>query len=960
MSINRRSGKEGGANATNIRDFSDIWEVALDGSGTGVWDRNIVTNEIRYSAAWFAILGYSHDKPQNVIEESYLRVHPDDLASVQEAMRAHFDQRTALYEAEHRIRCQDGSYKWVLSRGKVTERAADGRPLRMVGATTDITATRSLAEQLKLQNARLRENADQLSRLTRELAERTGELEASHRLAQVVSWHWDPKNRSIRFSRAPGKIMGLPCSEAPVTYKQIRSLHHPDDYAHAVASYLKALHAKTPVTLECRIVEPDGEVRHVLTHIEPVVQPDGRVTQLRGTSQNITAYRNIEAALRDSEDHYRHMVELHPQIPWTAGPDGALIDCGPQWTQLTGMSRQETLPHGWSKAVHPDDRARATALWQESLASGRPLDNEIRIVLSNGQTGWFRTRAAARVNHLGAIVRWYGTLEDVTDRYTAEDARRISEALAFRVLEAARDAVIVFDRSGRVKYANAKATDLLGFGAPLRNLSVGDVFRSGAPSQITQALNRSVASGDHANFTFFCNVLNIWAEVNIYADTENVSLFLRDISDKKRAEEQLSYNARHDSLTGILNRGEFFARLGETLAQQAPGRHTALLCLDLDNFKDVNDAHGHPVGDWLLQKIVERLSPLLGPNDLLARTGGDEFMLAQTGIALPAEAQSLTERILRAMGRGFIINELNIAASMSIGVAISTADIVDAEALYKQADIALYQSKTNAKGNFRLFHPDMQEKFDKAHRLRLDLATALENQELFLEYQPIVRTADCSIVGSEALLRWRHPTRGVISPAEFIPIAEDSGLICGIGAWVLLQACSAAQRWSAPVNISVNVSPRQFELDDILQTVSNALHLSGLAPHRLRLEITESVFFSKDTSNLFTMNELQNLGVKLVLDDFGTGYSSLSYLDTFRFDFVKIDKSFILKSTICAETQPILEAIIGITSALKLPVTAEGVETQEQLNHVKRLGCQFAQGYLFGRPGPEAALFSHL
>jgi diguanylate cyclase (GGDEF)-like protein/PAS domain S-box-containing protein len=960
VTSDRSNGKAGVSGATDIRDFSDIWEVALDGSGTGVWDRNIAANEIRYSATWFAILGYSYDRPQDFIEESYLRVHPDDLAYVQEAMRTHVDQRTAFYEVEHRIRCKDGSYKWVLSRGKVTERAEDGRPLRMVGTTTDITTTRSLAEQLKLQNARLRENAAKLSSLTRELAERTRELEATHRLAKVVSWRWDVQNRSIHFSRELRKILGLPASDVPATYEQIKLLHHPDDYDRAMTAYYTALHSKSPVTLECRIVQPDGVVHNVLTHVEPIVQPDGSVTQLRGTSQNITDFRNIEAALRDSEDHYRHMVELHPQIPWTAGPDGGTLEAGPKWYQLTGMTKENTLSYGWVEALHPDDCARVTACWTECLASGRPLDIEYRVKLPEGRFGWFRSRAAARFDHLGQIVRWYGTMEDVTDRYAAEAARKTSEALAFRVLEAAKDAVIVFDRTGHVKYANAQATNLLGFGSPLTNLHVREVFTAEPPSRITLAINRGVVLGENANFTYFCYRLKIWTEVTIYANTENVSLFLRDISDKKRAEEQLSQAARHDFLTGTLNRGEFFARLGETLAQQAPGKHTALFCLDLDNFKDINDVHGHPIGDGLLQQVVTRLSPLLRPNDFLARAGGDEFMLAQTGIETQAEAVNLAERILRAMGRGFVINELIIAASMSIGISISTEDVAGAEAIYKQADIALYQTKTHAKGNFRFFHPDMQEKFDKAHRLRLDLMTALENDELFLEFQPIVRTTNCSIVSAEALLRWRHPTRGIIPPAEFIPIAEDSGLICDIGAWVLRQACSAAQRWPEQVNISVNVSPRQFELDDIVQTVSNALQRSGLAPGRLRLEITESVFFSKDSSNLYTMNELENLGVKLVLDDFGTGYSSLSYLDTFRFDIVKIDKSFIHKSTNSLGTLPILEAIIGITKALKLQVTAEGVETPEQLEHVRRLGCQYAQGYLFGKPGTEAAFLQRL
>jgi diguanylate cyclase (GGDEF)-like protein/PAS domain S-box-containing protein len=930
-------------------DFSDICEVALTGSGTGVWDRNIVTNQTRYSPAWFAMFGYRDETPQSHMKESLSWIHPDDLPDVEAAIQAHLDQQVAFYEVEHRVRCQDGSYKWVLCRGRVTERAKDGSPLRMIGTTTDISATRSLAEQLKAQNAQLRD-------LTRELAERTRELEAGQCLAKIVSWRWDLENRSIHFSRAFWGTASLSSSGAPVTYEQIKLLHHPDDYQDAIAAYYKAVHTKKPVTLECRVVRPDGEILHVLTHIEPIVQPDGSVAQLRGTSQNITAYRHIEAALRDSEDHYRHVVELHPQIPWTAGPDGGVLEVGPKWYQLTGLAPEDTLMHGWMTLVHPDDRARVIALRDECVASGRPLDCEYRLLLRDGRIGWFRARAAARRDQHGKIVRWYGTLEDVTDRHMAEAARRASEALAFRVLEATKDAVIVFDRSGHVKYANAQATGLFGSGAPLTNLGIGDIFPSGPHSPLAQALNRGVTSGENSSSTHYCESLRLWVEANIYADAENVSLFLRDISDTKHAEEQLNYAARYDSLTGTLNRGEFFARLKNIIAQQDQAQHIALLCLDVDDFKDINDVHGHPIGDGLLKQIVGRLSALLRPNDLLARSGGDEFILARTGIATEDEAEALAEQIRHTMRRAFSINDLAIATSMSIGVTMTTPDLTDVETLYKQADIALYQSKIHAKGNFRFFHADMQEKFDRAHRLRFDLTTALDNAELNLAFQPIIRTLDGAIIGAEALLRWRHPMRGCISPAEFIPIAEHSGLICEIGAWVLHQACHAAQAWPAELSVSVNVSPRQFELGDLVQTVADALRRSGLAPERLKLEITESVFLSKESSNLYLMNELQNLGVSLVLDDFGTGYSSLSYLDTFRFDLVKIDRSFIAKSNHAEETHPLLEAIIGITSALKLPVTAEGVETQEQFERVRKLGCQYAQGYLFGKPGGQAEL----
>lgn len=634
----------------------------------------------------------------------------------------------------------------------------------MVGTTTDITAMRSLTEQLKLQNDRLRENAATLASLSGELTERTKELEAAHHIAKIASWHWNLKTQSIQLSRELQEIIGLPPSETPLTYDQVRRLYHPDDYDRVLSFFHTALRSKTPATLEYRIVHPDGTVRNVLTHVEPILQPDGRVSQVLGTTQDVTVYRKIEAALRDSEDHYRHMVELHPQIPWTAGPDGGLLEIGPKWFQLTGMTREETLPFGWIKGVHPDDGPRVMALWQRCLATGQHVDVEYRIKLPTGRSGWFRARAAPRINHLGQIVRWYGTLEDVTDRYTAEEGRRASEALAFRVLESTSDGVIVFDRTGRAKYANTKFARLVSTGSPLINRTIGDIFEAEPASLLTQAITRGKKSGEHSQFTVFCPATKIWLEMNVYEDTENVSVFLRDVSDKKRTEEYLNYSARHDFLTGALNRGEFFARLGNHFAQQAPHKYIALFCLDLDNFKDINDAHGHPAGDKLLRLIVERLNALLGEHDLLARTGGDEFMLARTGIIGHAEAVDLAERILNAMGAGFIVNELVIATSVSIGVAISTPDTQDIEAVYKQADIALYQAKANATGNFRLFHPDMQVKFDKAHRLRLDLKKALENKELFLEFQPIVRTSNGSIVGAEALLRWRNPAHGHVPP----------------------------------------------------------------------------------------------------------------------------------------------------------------------------------------------------
>lgn len=937
-------------------DFSDICELAIDGSGTGIWDRNVVTGEIRYSASWFGILGYAEGQPPNPIEISYTRVHPEDLGYVKAAIDAHFRGETETYEAEHRIRCKDGTYKWVLSRGKVIRRDEAGRPLRMVGTTTDVTATRMLATQLQKEHAEAVKSSQQLMETAKQLTQRTEELAAAHRLARVGSWRWDLRKRSLWFSPETWATVGLPPSNDPVSYERVRAIIHPDDYLPVMDCYYGAVKSKTPTTLECRIVWPDGSIRNVVTHAEPIFEADDVVVQVRGTTQDITSYRQIEAALRNSEDHYRNMVELHPQIPWTSSPDGTILELGPRFSKITGIPNNKLLPYGWLNAVHFGDKARVVAEWNKSLASGERLDIEYRLHLKDGVFGWFRARAAARFDEAGKIIRWYGTLEDVTDRYVAEAARRESESLAFRVLEATSDAVIVFDKEARVKYANARAIEQIGGGEKLVNLTSEQIFKRKNGRIIREAIKRAIGSLRTSNFEVFWEPRKIWFEISVYSSARDVSVFMRDISDRKLAQERLNYAACYDFLTGALNRREFFGRLSECLAKQTARERVALFCMDINYFKDVNDAYGHPVGDRLLKLIVSRLQSLLRANDLVARSGGDEFMIAQIGVRDQLDAETVAQRIVTEMQKPFMIDSSSICISVSIGATISQTELDEPDTVYKQADMALYEAKGTAFSRYRFFQPAMAATFNVIYGLRLDLASALENNEIFLVYQPIIRVADRSIVGVEALARWNHPLRGAVSPTEFIPVAEDSGLISEIGSWVLQRACAAATRWPSELKISVNVSPRQFELSNIYHVVLDALESSRLDASRLKLEVTESVFMSRSSSNLKILNELRELGINLVLDDFGKGYSSLSYLDMFRFDFVKIDQSFISRVGRPGETQPILEAIMGMTAALGLPVTVEGVETDIQFNYIRRLGCEFAQGHLFGKPVIEREL----
>jgi diguanylate cyclase (GGDEF)-like protein/PAS domain S-box-containing protein len=827
----------------NLADFSDIWSQAIDGSATGLWDRDIASGTIRYSRSWHAILGYEDAPPANAIEESYTRVHPDDLAYVQATIAAHLDGKTPIYEVEHRLRCRDGRYIWVLSRGKVVSRDDAGRPLRMVGTTADITALRDLAERLRHQNATAAASARRLAALTQELSQRSEELAAAHRLARVGGWRWDVVNRCLWFSPEICWLMGRPASAVPVSYEQMRAMFHPDDHARAMARFYTAVAARKPVTLEYRILHTDGAVKHVLTHAEPVCAPDGRVTIMRGTTQDITPYRRIKAALRESEA-----------------------------------------------------------------------------------------------------------------------ARRASEALAFRVLEEAGDAVIVCDRAGTVTFANTKVTTALGLGASPVGIRAAELFAPAHGQVIRDALDRAITPGKGGHFELFWPPTGLWFEASLVAGESDVSLFLRDISEKRVARQRLHHAATHDSLTGAMNRATLFHRLAAQLAQQGPGERVALFCLDLDYFKEINDTHGHPVGDALLRLVVDRLQSCLRAGDLLARCGGDEFVVMQSAVKTAADAVPLAERIRAAMAPPFLVEGLSLVGRFSIGIAVSTPDITDADRLYRQADRALYVAKARARGRYWVFQPEMQIAFEAAHRLRADLACALTRGEFSLAFQPIMRIAPRRAVAVEALLRWHHPERGLIPPADFIATAEESGLIAEIGAWALHEACAAARRWESPLRVSVNVSPRQFEIGDLYKTVAAALRDTGLPAGRLALEVTETVLLSQNAANLRLLRALRDLGVQLVLDDFGTGYSSLAYLDTFKFDVIKIDKSFVSRIRRPGDRQPIFEAIMGIAGALQLPLIAEGIETEAQLDYIRRFGCDLAQGFLFARPMTAAALrdfFTH-
>jgi diguanylate cyclase (GGDEF)-like protein len=423
-----------------------------------------------------------------------------------------------------------------------------------------------------------------------------------------------------------------------------------------------------------------------------------------------------------------------------------------------------------------------------------------------------------------------------------------------------------------------------------------------------------------------------------------------DVTERRRAEEQIKHMALHDALTDLPNRVLFKERLNNALGMLRRGGKVAVLCLDLDHFKNVNDTLGHPVGDALLRRIGERLRSCVRDTDIIARLSGDEF-----AIIAPEDPEStvaLARRIIDRISAPFEIDQHHVVVGTSIGIAIGPDDGADADGVLKSADTALYRAKMEGRGSFRFFEPEMDARLQARRAMEIDLRTALENDEFEIYYQPVVDLEKHKVTGFEALLRWHHKTRGLIPPADFIPLAEEIGLIVPIGDWVLRRACLEAVTWPEEMRVAVNVSAVQFRGKGLVGSVINALAASGLRPERLEIEITESVLLENSDATFLILRQLHAFGVRMSMDDFGTGYSSLSYLQKFPFNRIKIDQSFIRTLGDRGDSEAIVRAVVGLGKSLGMAITAEGVETEAQFEALKAEGCLEVQGYFFSAPQP--------
>jgi len=530
-------------------------------------------------------------------------------------------------------------------------------------------------------------------------------------------------------------------------------------------------------------------------------------------------------------------------------------------------------------------------------------------------------------------------------------------------LNSASNGIEVVDRAGRLVVCNRRFREIYRLslsqtrpGQPAANILGHRLAQGSLPAMpAAEYLARAAASAHRPEPADFIDELPDGRTILLRYETMpdgHVIATHEDISDQRRAEANATFRAHHDALTGLPNRDLLHDRLNLALDLAARGKGCALLCLDLDGIGEINDRLGHKIGDKLLQESAKRLISCVRKIDTVARLGGGGFAILQLVTESPHDAAFLANRIVGAFVEPFKIDKHDIEIGVTIGVALALGDRRPAAAMLKDADVALYLAKTEGNGVVRFFEPEIDAIIHGRRVLAEDLRDGLAKQQLRLHYQPQVNLAEGRVSGFEALLRWQHPSRGLLLPAEFIALAEETGLIVEIGAWVLREACTEAVRWPGAIKVAVNLSAVQFSQGDLFKSVTDALEASGLHPSRLELEVTESVLLLDSAPTLDVMNRLRALGISLALDDFGAGFSSLNYLLNFPFDKLKIDRAFVRDLHNKVNAMSIIHAVLALSKSLCMQTTAEGVETTEQLDVLREEKCMEIQGYLLSKPRP--------
>ncbi|SFS13644.1 sensor domain-containing protein [Sphingomonas jatrophae] len=761
------------------------------------------------------------------------------------------------------------------------------------------------------------------------------------------------------------------CDLVGRTAEQLFGLHmsafiHPDDLDRSQTRFQGHLARAEPFCTEARYVRPDGTFRLCEIHIAFVGAP-GKVDSLVAVALDITAQRMAEQKLRESEEHYRNTVELAAQINWTADPTGRIIEVGPRWQQVTGLTLAETLGNGWVHALKERDVRPTLTAWKVALKTGTPIDIEYRVRMTSGGYRWFRSRAAPRFDDHGQILRWYGTLEDIDDRKQAEHALRESEERFRLAAHAAGLGIWDLDATRDHREWSDEFKDMLGL--PRDTAATVETALSLVVPEDRhklQALVEAVKAGDSAQrFEVLLRIRRADTGAERWMQTsgwrieapgkrlERVLVTVRDVTEERTAEHRIRWAANHDSLTELPNRGYFTEQLEAAIARAAAqDARLTLVLLDVDHLKETNDTIGHDAGDRLLQAFAQRLSEGLD-GACVGRLGGDEFA-AFLEVRYEAEAVERVSEALHSSRRSVLYEGIRLDCHATAGAATFPLDGKTAAELLKAADIALYHGKSRDRGRLSCFRSEMRNDMQRRSSMLAVARAVLRDDALLPFYQPKVALADERIVGFEALLRWRDATHGIQGPAALSAAFDDLELASLIAERMLDRICGDLRDWLDKGldvgRVAVNLSPAEFRRADLFDRFMDRLRSAGIPPSMLELEVTETVFLGRSAEAVAgQLCAFHREGVRIALDDFGTGYASLTHLQAFPVDVIKIDRSFVADLSESSGNGAIVDAVIGLASRLGMEVVAEGIETRDQAAYLAAHGCVYGQGYLFGK-----------
>ncbi|CCE06837.1 conserved hypothetical protein [Bradyrhizobium sp. STM 3843] len=707
------------------------------------------------------------------------------------------------------------------------------------------------------------------------------------------------------------------------------------------------------------------KVRAAFRPTKPRPRLPASQTPLLSNADEITRTRAEAAtAIAEAQKAHERLVEaidILPQGIVFLDSEGRYILWNKKYAEIynrssdqfvSGARLQDTIRIGVARGDYPEAIGREEEWIAERLAKLFHPSGSHEQKLSDGRV----ILIEERLTDDGGLI---GLRVDITARKQREESfRLLFDSNPVPMIVCALD-------DGKILGVNDAAAGHYGYSrAEFKQLSIRSLqaFDSEPPwADERESEEQAARTWKHVRADGTLIDLAIYSRHLAYEEKPAVLLALMDITERKRAEARLAFLAQHDALTGLPNRNLLRQQMDEMLVHMRRGSDKmAVLVLGLDNFKSINDTLGHGVGDKLLRGVAKRLRSVLREEDIVARLDSDEFAVVQGGLARPEDAAQLCRRLLQAIADPYQLDGHSVVIGATIGITMAPIDGDDAEKLLKNADMALSRAKTETRGTFSFFEAGMDARAQRRRRMEIELRDAIRREALQPYYQPLIDLSTGRITGFEALVRWPHPERGMIPPSEFIPIAEETGLISALGRLMLRQACHDAAAWPDDVRVAVNLSPLQFRVGNVLSQVMDVLKQSGLPPTRLELEITETLVLEKSGQVLATLHALRALGVRISMDDFGTGYSSLSYLRSFPFDKIKIDQSFIRDLAANREAQAIVRSIVSLGRGLGVIITAEGVETEAELRCLRGEGCHEGQGYLFSRPRPNAEIVALL